>query len=116
ESIASYWPGRSSEAARLDARKETLFRDEVSADFPVMDGGRELVRALHGAGFALALASSAPLDNVELALARLEIADCFGAVVNGSDVQRGKPDPQVFLLAAERLGAPAERCVVVEDA
>src|SRR6185503_18486980 len=100
----------------LDARKEALFRDEVSAAFPAMDGGRELVRALHAAGFGLALASSAPPDNVELALERLALRDCFRTVVTGHDVQRGKPDPQVFLLAAERLGVPPARCVVVEDA
>ena len=116
ESIAVYWPGRASETARLDARKEQLFRDEISAAFPAMDGAVELVRALHVAGFALALASSAPPENVELALERLGVADCFGAVVNGRDVQHGKPDPQVFLLAAERLGALPADCVVVEDA
>jgi beta-phosphoglucomutase len=116
ESIAVYWPGRASETARLDERKEALFRDEIRERFPAMDGGVELVRALHAAGFSLALASSAPPENVALALERLGLADCFGAVVNGRDVQRGKPDPQVFLLAAERLGAPAANCMVVEDA
>ena len=116
ESIAVYWPGRASATARLDARKERLFRDEISAAFPAMDGGVELVRALHAAGFALALASSAPPENVELALERLELVTSFGTVVTGHDVQRGKPDPQVFLLAAEWLGAPPAQCVVVEDA
>jgi beta-phosphoglucomutase len=116
ESIAIYWPGRASETARLDARKEALFRADIRERFPVMDGAAELVRALRDAGFALAVASSAPPDNVELTLERLGLGDAFGAVVNGSDVQRGKPDPQVFLLAAERLGAPPARCVVVEDA
>ena len=116
ESIATYWPGRASDTARLDARKEALFRAEIEQRFPAMDGARELVEALRAAGFMLAVASSAPPENVELALARLAIGDCFGAVVTGADVQRGKPDPQVFLLAAERLGAPPARCVVVEDA
>ena len=116
ESIATYWPGRASEAARLDARKEELFRAEIRERFPTMDGARELVAALHEAGFALAVASSAPPENVELALARLGVAACFGAVLTGRDVRRGKPDPQVFLRAAERLGAPPSRCVVVEDA
>jgi beta-phosphoglucomutase len=116
ESIATYWPGRASETARLDARKEALFRAEIGERFPVMDGARELVEALRAADFALAVASSAPPENVQLALARLGFADCFGAVVTGGDVHRGKPDPQVFLLAAQRLGAPPARCVVVEDA
>ena len=116
ESIATYWPGRASETARLDARKEALFRDDIGERFPAMDGARELVEALRAADFALAVASSAPPENVELALERLGFAACFGAVVTGADVHRGKPDPQVFLLAAERLAAPPAGCVVVEDA
>jgi beta-phosphoglucomutase len=116
ESIAFFWPGRSSDAALLDARKEQLFRAEIGERFPAMDGARELVQALHAGGFALAVASSAPPENVELTSERLGIRDCFGAIVTGRDVLRGKPDPQVFLLAAERLGVPPARCVVVEDA
>lgn len=116
ESIAFFWPGRASDAARLDARKEELFRAEIRERFPAMDGAREVVRVLHAAGFALAVASSAPPENVELTIERLGVRDRFGAVVTGRDVSRGKPDPQVFLLAAERLGVPPPRCVVVEDA
>ena len=116
ETIASIWPGRASAAARLDRRKEELFRAEIAARFPAMDGARELLRALHDAGFRLALATSAPPDNVALALERLGAAACFAAVVHGADVERGKPDPQVFLLAAERLAVPSSRCVVIEDA
>ena len=116
ESIAFFWPGRASEAARLDARKEELFRAEISERFPTMDGASELVQALHAAGFALAVASSAPPENVELTIQRLGVRGCLAAAVTGRDVSRGKPDPQVFLLAAARLGVPPERCVVVEDA
>ena len=116
ESIATYWPGRASGTARLDARKEALFRDDIRDRFPAMEGALELVEALRAAGFALAIASSAPPDNVELTLERLGFRDSFGAVVTGADVHRGKPDPQVFLLAAQRLGAPPACCLVVEDA
>ncbi len=116
ETIAQLWPGRASETARLDARKEELFRAELRHSFPTADGAGELVRALAAAGFVLALASSAPPANVSLVLDRLGLEDCFAAVVTGREVARGKPDPQVFLLAAARLGAPPERCVVVEDA
>jgi HAD superfamily hydrolase (TIGR01509 family) len=116
ESIALYWPGRASDTARLDARKEELFRDEIAARFPAMDGARELVEALAGAGFLLAVASSAPPENVELTIERLGVRDSFGARVSGHDVHRGKPDPEVFELAAERLGASPDRCVVIEDA
>ena len=102
--------------AELDHRKEVLFRKLCAQGFPAMEGAVELIDELHAAGFRLAVGSSAPPENVELALERLQRRDVFRGAVTGADVTRGKPDPQVFLLAAERLGLPAPLCVVVEDA
>jgi beta-phosphoglucomutase len=116
EIVGDLWPGSVAEAETLVGRKEALYRELVDARFPAMPGAVELVAALHQAGFALAVASSGPPENVAMALARMGVRERFAAVVTGRDVVRGKPDPQVFLLAAERLGLPAERCVVVEDA
>jgi HAD superfamily hydrolase (TIGR01509 family) len=101
---------------KLDERKEALFRDVLRADFPAMDGAIELIDALAADGFLLAVGSSGPPENIELCLEKLGRGDKFGAVVTGADVTRGKPDPQVFQLAAERLGAAASSCAVVEDA
>ena len=75
-----------------------------------------MLDSLHAAGFGLAVGSSGPPENVELILDRLGKRERFGAVVHGMDVTRGKPDPQVFLLAAERLGVRPDCCIVVEDA
>lgn len=72
--------------------------------------------ALHAAGFRLAVGSSGPPENVQLVVDKLGARELFGAVITGADVTRGKPDPQVFLLAAERLGVQPARCAVVEDA
>ena len=63
-----------------------------------------------------AIASSAPRLNVETMLRVLDLAPYFEAVVSAEDVTIGKPDPQVFLTAAAKLGIPAPRCIVVEDA
>lgn len=104
------------EIAAIDDRKESIFRDLLLDDFPVMPGATDLLRALSASGFALGVGSSGPPDNVNLVLDRLGARDLFGAVITGDDVTRGKPDPQVFLLAAERLGVPPSRCAVVEDA
>jgi len=106
----------SEEVAAMDARKEAAFRRIIAARVPVMPGGLELLEGLHAAGFRLALGSSAPPENVELVMDRLELRKWMDATVTGRDVTRGKPDPQVFLLAAERLGVPPARCVVIEDA
>ena len=100
----------------LDGRKEALFRDILRDAFPAMDGAVELIDALCADGFLLAVGSSGPPENIGLALEKLGRAEKFAAVVTGLDVTRGKPDPQVFQLAAERLGLPADSCAVVEDA
>ena len=100
----------------LDERKEALFRDSIRASFPAMDGALELIDALAADGFKLAIGSSAPSENISLCLERLARGERFGAVVTGQDVKHGKPDPQVFQLAASRLGVAPEHCVVVEDA
>jgi beta-phosphoglucomutase len=81
-----------------------------------MPGVPELVLGLRETGFAIAIGTSAPRENLELAADRLGIADLIDASVCGGEVTHGKPDPEVFLLAAERLGVSPGRCVVVEDA
>ncbi len=117
EIIHLLWPRPPDEATvrALDDRKEALFREIVARDFPAMDGAGELLRSLRDAGLELAVGSSGPPENVQLAVDRLG-SHHFAAIVNGRDVERGKPDPQVFLLAAERLGVAPGSCVVIEDA
>jgi len=119
EVIAEQWQGVSLSPElirKVDERKESLFRELISQDFPAMDGAIELVSSLAGAGFRIAVGSSGPPDNVRLAVDRLGIRGFLAAIVTGGDVKRGKPDPQVFTLAAERMRVAPRRCVVVEDA
>lgn len=118
EIIAS-WPGASyteEQIAELDRRKEEAFREILRKNFTPMPGVLEMLDRLTRAGFRLAIGSSGPPENVALVLERLGGPDRFAAIVHGKDVSRGKPDPQVFLLAAERAGVPPAGCVVVEDA
>jgi len=97
-------------------RKEVLYREIIAEQFTPMPGAVELIDALAGAGFKLAVGSSGPPENIQVTLEKLGRAHLFSALVTGADVKRGKPDPQVFLLAAERLGVPPANCAVVEDA
>jgi beta-phosphoglucomutase len=76
----------------------------------------ELIRGLKELGFKLAIASSTPRVNIEFAIEQLKMADLFDGFVGAEDVTRGKPDPEVFLKAAQKVGVPPERCVVFEDA
>jgi len=109
-------PADSSMIRTLDDRKELLYRELVRDRFPAMDGAVELIDELGTSGWKIAAGSSGPPENVELALTKLNRAAAFQSVVTGRDVTRGKPDPQVFQLAADRLGIPANQCVVIEDA
>lgn len=118
EIIRLHWDGSldDDEVRRLDDRKEALYREIVRSDFPVMPGAVALIDDLIAAGCALGVGSSGPRENVILALARLGRAGAFGAVITGEDVNRGKPDPEVYARACESLRIPPRRCVVVEDA
>jgi beta-phosphoglucomutase len=104
------------QSAALADRKEEVYRAAASAGVVLLPGARTLLDNLHRAGFVQAIGSSAPRANLELILRLTGVARFFDAVIGSEDTQRGKPDPQVFLVAAERLGVPPARCVVFEDA
>lgn len=109
-------PLAESRVAELGDLKEQYYRDVIRRDFTPLPGAVELIDRLRAAGFTLAVGSSGPPENVALTLEKLGRADSFRVAVTGADVTRGKPDPQVFLLAAERLGVSPLRCAVIEDA
>jgi HAD superfamily hydrolase (TIGR01509 family) len=107
------------DAARLAAladRKEAIYRDIIRSAPPLVEGAAELIRALHQRGAAVGIGSSGPLANIRLVLDALGVASIIRAIVSAEDVTRGKPDPQVFTAACDRLGLPPSRCVVIEDA
>ncbi len=119
EIINHFWGGgrlSDAEIAAMDGEKEKAFRQIISRSFPAMPGVHKLLTDLYIAGWKLAVGSSGPPENVDLTLDRLGKRDLFSAIVTGMDVTRGKPDPQVFLLAAKQLDMPEARCVVIEDA
>jgi beta-phosphoglucomutase len=104
------------EMDELGFRKEELYRAAARKGVQLLPGVRPLLEGLHAAGFKQAIGSSAPLANVELILAITQSDRFFDAICSAEDTQRGKPDPQVFLIAAHKLGVATGRCVVVEDA
>ncbi|MFQ5413131.1 MAG: HAD family hydrolase [Phycisphaerae bacterium] len=101
---------------RYADRKESIYRDLIRDDAPVVPGAVELVNRLYAAGAKLAVGSSAPRANIDLILDIMRVRDLISVVVSGDDVTRGKPDPQVFALCCRRLGLPPHQCVVIEDA
>lgn len=118
ETIAERWGDRltAEQISHFEQRKEAAYREVIRDDFPGMDGARDLIDAWHTTGNLLAVASSGPPENIAIVLDQLGRRSSFQTVITGDDVTRGKPDPQVFLLAAGGLRLPANRCAVVEDA
>ena len=105
------------EISRIADQKEALYRRLLGEDgIDLLPGVAVWLRRLQAAGWLQAIASSAPRLNVDAIVEALDIGGFFGAIVAAEDVERGKPDPQVFLTAAARLGVPPARCIVVEDA
>ncbi len=104
------------EIADLGFRKEEFYRAAARQGVELLPGARALLQGLHDTGFRQAIGSSAPLANLDLILRITDSRPFFDAIVSAEDTQRGKPDPQVFIVAAERLGVPPARCVVMEDA
>jgi HAD superfamily hydrolase (TIGR01509 family) len=82
----------------------------------LLPGAAWLVGELKRLGLRLAVASSSRTAWVEACLAHLGLRDRFDAVVTGDMVAHGKPDPEIYLLAARRLGLTPERCLAIEDA
>jgi beta-phosphoglucomutase len=104
------------QVAELAERKEELYRAQARKGVTPLPGVTALLEGLHRAGFRQAIGSSAPRVNLDLILNLLGVAHLFDATVSAEDTPRGKPDPEVFLLAAERVGVPPAHCVVLEDA
>lgn len=105
------------QAEAIAESKERHYRQIVRREgIAALPGVRPWLERLHRRGLPQAVVSSAPPENLAVVLEAIGAAPFFQALVSGSDVTRGKPDPEPFLLAARRLGVPPARCIVVEDA
>jgi HAD superfamily hydrolase (TIGR01509 family) len=104
------------QVARYGDIKEACYRDLVRGHLVLMPGVRDLLDGLTAAGVKLAIGSSGPRENLILTVRECGLDSRFSAIVALEDITRGKPDPQVFLLAAQRAGCDPARTVVFEDA
>ena len=112
-----HWSDDLREIQRLSLRKEELYR-EVVQDWGIqaLPGVRTWLERLSEAQIPCAIGSSTEQKNVRLGLRLLGLETFFQAAVTAEHVQKGKPAPDVFLLAAEKVGLDPSRCVVFEDA
>jgi len=105
------------EASRHAERKEELYRSMIRPKLQqtAVPGVLGFLRTLQREGLRIALATSGPVENADLVLRGFAITDVFSAVITGVDVTESKPNPEVFLLAAKRLGLAPMECAVFED-
>lgn len=106
----------SDDIKRFTNEKETIYRDLYRDDQAPTPGLISFLDDLKVHQVRRAVGTSAPASNVDFTLDGLHIRAYFDTIVDASMVQHGKPDPEIYLKAAEHLGVPPARCVVFEDA
>lgn len=103
------------EVAAAGAQKQQYYLDQLeTTELEPYPDARRFLESLSGSEFHIGVASGSA--NAMKVLEKVELLNDIEAVVTGADISRGKPDPEIFLTAAERLGLPATDCVVFEDA
>ena len=103
------------EVASLANRKESCYRALYRPHMQPIAGLVPFLQAAQALHIPMALGTSAMQPNIDLVLDGLDIAGYFKVCVGGDDVNRGKPDPETFLMAAQKLGVEPESCIVFED-
>ena len=113
EVLRRYVPGADPQALIDECYRRVV---ELEKQYiPLKPGAVEILEGMKRGGFRTALASSSPLDMIERNLEITGLTAFFDELVSGFEVQRGKPEPDIFLLAAKRLGLPSRDCYVFED-
>ena len=118
EEVARHFLGgdlSDAQAERLVGRKEFLYRTLARRRLRLLRGTRRRLQQARREGIPLALATSAGPQNVEFFLETQGLHGYFDVVLDASSVARTKPHPDVFLQAADRMGAPPDSCLVFED-
>jgi len=111
------WTDQPEEIERLSLRKEELYREIIKENgIEPLPGVHEFFGWLRENGIPRVVGSSTHRKNIEVSLKTMGMEDDFTDLVTAEDVSHGKPDPEVFLKGAEKIGMPPERCVVFEDA
>ena len=103
------------EKEKLAEKKNNWYVEYIKNMVPseILKGAKEFLYDLRKNNIKIALGSAS--KNSMLILNKLELADCFDAIIDGNKVKNAKPDPEVFLLGAKQLGIPNNECVVFED-
>jgi HAD superfamily hydrolase (TIGR01509 family) len=104
------------EVEHYGEEKERLYRELYAASMAPLPGLLDFLRELKEKELRTVVATSAPPSNVDFLLDGLQLRELFDAVIDAGQVTRGKPDPEIYLIAAAKVGCRPEACVVFEDA
>lgn len=117
EIIERLFPGKYNlaERQRISEEKESWYRAIFLPELKLLPGLSELLETAKQAGIPMGIGTAAPQANVDWALKHLNIGPYFQSVVHSDHVDKGKPDPEVFLKVADQLGVNATDCLVFED-
>ncbi len=117
EIIPTIFPNASdAEILALANRKESLYQELFLPERRVIKGVLDFLAGARELGVKMAVATAAPVTNMEFILDGLDLRKFFDAITTAADVRNGKPHPEVFLRSAEKLGIASEHCLVFEDA
>ena len=100
----------------LGLRKEIIYRELFLPERQAIEGAIEFLAAAKTLGVKMAVATAAPVANMEFILDGLDLRRFFDAITTAADVSHGKPNPEVFLKSAKKLGIEPKNCLVFEDA
>jgi beta-phosphoglucomutase len=118
ELLERIFPGRFSEKEKnsMSFEKEKQYQEEFSPHLQLINGLEILLKKSKEAGIRMAVGSAAILFNIDFVLDGLHIRHYFDAIVSAEDVKHSKPDPETYILCAEKLGIAPKDCLVFEDA
>jgi beta-phosphoglucomutase len=116
DTMRGLFPGADEETVKALVReKETLYQEIYTPFVAPINGLENLLIELKDAGVKLAMASSATLDDINFVLSHVPVRQYFDVIIDGNRVSKGKPNPQIFLKAADDLHMRPEDCIVFED-
>ena len=104
------------EIEHISNLKERKYRELFLPHRKLVTGAQQFIEKSKELGIKMAVATAAPPENVEFIIDGMDLRNHFDAIVTAADVERGKPDPEIFLKSANRVGVDPHRCIVFEDA
>jgi len=108
--------GLKEDTAKLMKERGKIYIKILKEKAVAMPGLYKLIDSLKKSGYKIALASSSVYEHVQIVLKKLKLQKDFNIIISGGDVNRGKPDPEVYLITAKKLSVKPIDCLVLEDA